>query len=52
MDKDFLLYGNAARVGVKAKRITGANETNTATSQKGQDYDEEFAKKEVDNQKL
>jgi hypothetical protein len=52
MDKDLTLHGNAARTGGKAKRETGANSTNTAAWRDGQRFDEEFAKKEVDNQKL
>jgi hypothetical protein len=52
MDNDLILHGNAARTGGKAKRITGASDTNTAAWRKGQSFDEEFAKKEVDNQKL
>jgi hypothetical protein len=52
MDKDLILHGNAARTGGKSKRETGANSTNTAAVQKGQRFDAEFAKREVDNQKL
>jgi hypothetical protein len=52
MDKDLTLHGNAARTGGKAKCETGAFGTNTAAVQKGQKFDAEFAKREVDNQRL
>jgi hypothetical protein len=52
MEKDLTLNGNAARTGGTAKRETGANSTNTAAWRKGQPFDEDFAKKEVDSQKL
>jgi hypothetical protein len=52
MNKDLILHGNAARTGGAAKRELSASKTNTAVKEKGQFFDEEFAKKEVDNQKL
>jgi hypothetical protein len=52
MDKDLILHGNAARTGGKSKQINSANKTNSAVREKGVPFDEEFAKREVDNQRL
>ncbi|MDR0986876.1 MAG: hypothetical protein LBL98_04175 [Ruminococcus sp.] len=52
MDKDFLLYGNNARVGKKSKQENSRNLTNTAVKKQGEPFDEEFARDEVDNIEL
>jgi hypothetical protein len=52
MDKDFLLYGNKARVGNKSKQENSRNVTNTAVKKQGEPFDEEFARDEVDNIRL
>jgi hypothetical protein len=52
MEKDLTLHGNKAKVGKVSKQENSRNKTNTAVKVKGQPFDEEFARKEVDNIRL
>jgi hypothetical protein len=52
MKKDITLHGNNAKVGKVSKQVNSRNKTNTAVKVKGQPFDEEFARKEVDNIRL
>jgi hypothetical protein len=52
MKKDITLHGNNAKVGKVSKQENSRNKTNTAVKVKGQPFDEEFARKEVDNIRL
>jgi hypothetical protein len=52
MDKDFLLHGNRARVGKKAKEELSSYSTNTTVAPRGEKVDAEFAKEQVDSNEL
>jgi hypothetical protein len=52
MKEDLTLHGNNAKVGKVSKQENSRNLTNTAAWKKGQPFDAEFAKEEVDHIKL